>query len=388
MVKEERMKAVLFVLVQVVTTSVQADDICLVGTSKFDGAEKNCTSLLDHCESQNKLVENNVCGKICPSNAYPDAYGEKCVDDSADLRDILMMQDILDILKYQLPDLRSKLDTPGLTQAIRDLEEVPSLGNLNDNDIEILTKALAKMSDVQSSDIILETYYKFFAARVNYRIGRLEEELDKIRDGEDRINSVLRQVINLYNEFVYKIKEVNDQIEKKRDDATEALAGIAIFDNLLEEAKKGNRKLDKPESPLLVLNLLQKNVVEVGNEYKRNGAEKAMNKVLRSLPKLIDIGYSIIRTMTSKNTEYKRKLIEEKIQTALKAVGSISSSFSSRNWDLIRISGSFLEVMEEARDIKEKGFGRRGANMNDGLISDLLVRYQEIRKESCISSSF
>ena len=252
-----------------------------------------CVSLLDHCLGQGRLVGEEGCAGRCPGDSVPDVNGEKCRDDTELVRPVLMMTGLKEILETQLINLRRSLDTSGLGAAIRDIEQIPSLAGLAQGDYEILTDGLATLYNVQNSDIILNTYFKFFTDRLNMRIGRVEDALHETRSGNNKINTVLRNIRNLYKEFVYKIKDLNDEIERKRDSVTEAFTKVAVFDEMLAGVKQEKRSLNTVEMVEGLFAKIKTTFIEVDNEYKANGTKKAVFKTLDSLPGVIRMGVSL-----------------------------------------------------------------------------------------------
>ena len=87
--------------------------------------------------------------------------------------------------------------------------------------------------------------------------------------------------------------EVNDEIEKKRDSVTEALTKVAVFDAMLTGVKTNKKSLDKSKLITDLFSAVQTTVLQVDNEYKRKGTEKAVFKALDSLPEFISIGASL-----------------------------------------------------------------------------------------------
>jgi len=335
-----------------------------------------CVSLLDHCLGQDRLVGEEGCAGRCPGDSVPDVNGEKCRDDTELVRPVLMMTGLKEILETQLINLRRSLDTSGLGAAIRDIEQIPSLAGLAQGDYEILTDGLATLYNVQNSDIILNTYFKFFTDRLNMRIGRVEDALHETRSGNNKINTVLRNIRNLYKEFVYKIKDLNDEIERKRDSVTEAFTKVAVFDEMLAGVKQEKRSLNTVEMVEGLFSKIKTTFIEVDNEYKANGTKKAVFKTLDSLPGVIRMGVSLFNQPDAN----RGREIKNKIQRSLKAVGSISSRLSSANWELIQTAGSFLAMRDQAVKLKAEEFGPRGASVSDDLIAESLSRCRELRE--------
>merc|ERR1712079_637162 len=187
---EERMKKLLKVLLTVqllVLGSAAQKEECPVGTSRFSGG--NCLSLLDHCLGQGRLVAEETCGRKCAAPSVPDVSGGQCRDDSEKLRPILMMTELKDILETQLINLRGSLDTSKLQGAIRDIEDIPSIAGLKEKDYEVLTDALAKLYNVQNSDIVLETYFRYLRDNEYKRKGT-EKAVFKALDSLPRFISI------------------------------------------------------------------------------------------------------------------------------------------------------------------------------------------------------
>jgi len=219
-------------------------------------------------------VEGESCGRECGGNSVPDVYGEQCQDHSARLRPVLLMSGLKEVLETQLISVRGALDTRELGRAIRDIEQIPTIAGLAEKDYEVLTEALEKLYNLQNSDVVLDTHLDFFAERVKTRVGRIEDALHEIRDGNNKANTVLRNIRHLYNDFVYKIKELNDDIKKKRDNAIEALAKLAVFDAMLTGAKQEKRTLDKSALIIDFFSSIQTNYLQVDNEYKKKWNKK------------------------------------------------------------------------------------------------------------------
>ena len=265
--------------------------VSLVGTSTFGGS--TCTSLLDHCLSQGRLVEKESCGRRCSGNSVPDVYGQRCRDDSARLRPVLLMTGLKEVLETQLINLRRALDTSGLRTATRDIEQIPSIGGLARRDYEVVTEALANLYNVQGTDFVLDLYFEYFKKRINTRVTKIENTLYEIQDGENRFNTVLRHIRALYNEFAYKIKDLNDEIERKRNFVTKALTQLALFNEMIAAVKQNRKTLDTSELVVDFFSALQTNYLQIENEYEKNGTRKAIDKVFDGLPGIISIGYSL-----------------------------------------------------------------------------------------------
>jgi len=351
-----------------VLSSAAENRECPVGTSRF-GVSLECRSLLDHCLGQGRLVLQEGCGSKCPAPSVPDVNGEHCRDDSEKLRPILMMLELKETLETQLINLRGSLDTSRLQRAIRDIEEIPSLAGLAAKDYEVLTDALAKLYNVQNSDIILETYFRYLRDRLDTRITRIEDALHETRDGNNKIRTVLRNIKGLSNAFVYKIKDLNDEIEKKRDSVTEALTKVAVFDAMLAGVKQNKKRLDKSKLVTDLFSAVQKTVLQVNNEYEKKGTENAVLEALGSLPRFISIGTSLF-------SPNRREEMENKIQRSLQAVGSVSSQLSSRNWKLIQTSGSLLSLRNRADQLRKEEFGQ----ISEQLIDETLDRCRDLRE--------
>lgn len=314
-------------------------------------------------------MAEETCGRKCAAPSVPDVNGQHCRDDSEKLRPIFMMTELKEILETQLINLRGSLDTSKLQGAIRDIEDIPSIAGLKEKDYEVLTDALAKLYNVQNSDIVLETYFRYLRDRLNVKVTRIEDALQDTRDGNNKIRTVLRNIKGLYHDFVYKIKDLNDEIEKKRDSVTEALTKVAVFDAMLTGVKTNKKSLDKSKLVTDLFSAVQTTVLQVDNEYKRKGTEKAVFKALDSLPEFISIGASLF----SPNN---RAEMENKIQRSLKAVGAVSSQLSSSNWELIQTSGSFLALRNRADQLRKEQFG----NISEQLIDEALDRCRDLRE--------
>ena len=70
--------------------------------------------------------------------------------------------------------------------------------------------------------------------------------------------------------------------------------------------------------------------------------------------------------------------MQNKIRRSLKAVGTISSQLSSRNWELIQTSGSFLSQRNEAEKLRGERFGPNGAVVSESLITEALSRCRDL----------
>ena len=76
-----------------------------------------------------------------------------------------------------------------------------------------------------------------------------------------------------------------------------------------------------------------------------------------------------------------------KLRRSLKAVGAISSQLSSKNWELIQTSGSFLSMRNLAEKLRDEDFGPNGANLSEDLIDETLTRVRDLMELSEILSS-
>ena len=239
------------------------------------------------------MVEKERCGGRCSGNSVPDLYGQRCRDDSERLRPVLLMRGIKEVMESQLINLRRTLDTSGLRSAIRDIKQIPSIAGLAKKDYEVLTEALANLYNVQDTDIALDLYFKYFSTSVNTRITRIENALYDIQNGENRFNTVLRNIKSLYKEFAYKIKDLNAEIERKRNFVTKALTQLAVFDAMLAGVKQNKRTLDTSELVSDFFSTLETNYLQTKNEFEKNGIIKAVDKAFEGLPSIISIGYSL-----------------------------------------------------------------------------------------------
>merc|ERR1719411_558881 len=323
-----------------------------------------------------KELGEEACAGKCSGASVPDVNGEKCRDDSDELRPVLMMTGLKEILETQLINLRRSLDTSGLWGAIRDIEQITSLAGLAAKDYEILTDALATLYNVQDSDIVLNTYFKLLTDSLTIRVGRVEDALRETRSGNNKIRTALRNIKNLYSDFVYKIKDLNDEIERKRVSVTEALTKVAVFDEMLAGVKHNKKTLNKAQLVEDLFSKIKTTVVETDNEYKASGTEKAVFKALDSLPRLINIGASLLIP----SNDNKGREIKSKINQSLRAVGAISSQLSSTSWELIQTSGSFLSLRNQAANLKGEEFGPNGAMISEDLIAESLSRCTELTK--------
>merc|ERR1712062_590667 len=249
----QRMKKSLGLVISLqllVLSSAAQNEECPVGTSKFDGNSVNCISLLDYCLGQGRLVRNDWCGEKCIAPKVPAPNGEICRDDSEILRPVLMMTELKEMMETQLINLRGRLSSRGLSGPIRDIEQISSLAGLtNSRDqgitSELMTDALAKLYTVQDSDILLTTNFRFLKDQVKKRVGNIEEALIDTQSGKNRIRSALRNIRRLYRDFLYKIKEINDDIKVKQDTVTAALTKMAVFNEMLAGVKQNKRNLNK-----------------------------------------------------------------------------------------------------------------------------------------------
>jgi len=358
-----------------VLSSAAQNEECPVGTSKFSGQSAVCVSLLDFCLGQGRVVRNDWCGERCVAPKIPDLNGEACRDDSEILRPVLMMTELKEIMETQLINLRGRLSSRGLSGAIRDIEQIPSLAGLtNSRDqgitSELMTDALAKLYTVQDSDILLTTNFRFLKDQVKKRVGNIEEALIDTQSGKNRIRSALRNIRRLYRDFLYKIKEINDDIKVKQDTVTAALTKVAVFNEMLAGVKQNKRNLNKVQLTKDLFSKIKTTFVEVDNEWKKKGTQKAVDKTLDSLPRLINIGVSLFSSSTAHN----EREIQNRIERSLKAVGAVSSRLSSANWELIQFSGSFLSAMTRNNELKDEEF----QGISGDLIADAVNRCREM----------
>ena len=79
--------------------------------------------------------------------------------------------------------------------------------------------------------------------------------------------------------------------------------------------------------------------------------------------------------------------MEAKLRRSLKAVGTISSRLSSKNWELIQTSGSFLSMRNLAEKLRDEDFGPSGATISEDLIAETLRRVRDLMELSEILSS-
>lgn len=277
------------------------------------------------------------------------------------------MRGIKEVMESQLINLRRTLDTSGLRSAIRDIKQIPSIAGLAKKDYEVLTEALANLYNVQDTDIALDLYFKYFSTSVNTRIERIENALYDIQNGENRFNTVLRNIKSLYKEFAYKIKDLNAEIERKRNFVTKALTQLAVFDAMLAGVKQNKRTLDTSELVSDFFSTLETNYLQTKNEFEKNGIIKAVDKAFEGLPSIISIGYSLF---TADPNEGRR--MENKIRSSLKAVGSLSTQLSSTNWELVQTSGLFLSMRNLAVELKDAEFGPSGPSVTQDLIAESL----------------
>jgi len=357
-----------------VLSSAAQNEECPVGTSKFSGQSAVCVSLLDFCLGQGRVVRNDWCGERCVPPKIPDLNGEACRDDSEILRPVLMMTELKEIMETQLINLRGRLSSRGLSGAIRDIEQIPSLAGLtNSRDqgitSELMTDALAKLYTVQDSDILLTTNFRFLKDQVKKRVGNIEEALDT-QSGKNRIRSALRNIRRLYRDSLYKIKEINDDIKVKQDTVTAALTKVAVFNEMLAGVKQNKRNLNKVQLTKDLFSKIKTTFVEVDNEWKKKGTQKAVDKTLDSLPRLINIGVSLFSSSSAHN----EREIQNRIERSLKAVGAFTSRLSSANWELIQFSGSFLSALTRNDELKKQEF----QGISGDLIADALSRCMEM----------
>merc|ERR1711923_186036 len=367
-----RMKKSLSLLISLqllILSSAAQNEECPVGTSKFSGQSDVCVSLLDFCLGQGRVVRNDWCGERCVPPKIPDPNGEACRDDSEILRPVLMMTELKEMMETQLIDLRERLSSRGLSGAIRDIEQIPSLAGLtNSRDqgitSELMTDALAKLYTVQDSDILLTTNFRFLKDQVEKRVGNIEKALYDTQSGKNRIKSALRNIRRLHRDFLSKIKDINDDIKVKQDTVTAALTKVAVFNEMLAGVKQNRRNLNKLQLTKDLFSKIKTTFVEVDNEWKKNGTQKAVDKTLDSLPRLINIGVSLFSSSTAHN----EREIKDRIERSLKAVGAVSSRLSSANWELIQFSGSFVAAITRNQELKDEEFhGISGDLMADAL---------------------
>ena len=79
--------------------------------------------------------------------------------------------------------------------------------------------------------------------------------------------------------------------------------------------------------------------------------------------------------------------MEAKLRRSLKAVGTISSRLSSKNWELIQTSGSFLSMRNLAEKLRDEDFGESGAKLSEDLIDEAFTRVRDLMELSEILSS-
>merc|ERR1739836_316650 len=312
------------------------------------------------------------CGERCVPPKIPDLNGEACRDDSEILRPVLMMTELKEIMETQLINLRGRLSSRGLSGPIRDIEQISSLTGLtNSRDqgitSELMTDALARLYTVQDSDILLTTYFRFLTQQVKKRVGNIEEALHDTQSGKNRIRSALRNIRRLYRDFLSKI---NDDIKVKQDTVTAALTKVAVFNEMLAGVKQNKRNLNKVQLTKDLFSKIKSTFVEVDNEWKKKGTQKAVDKTLDSLPRLINIGVSLFSSSSAHN----EREIQNRIERSLKAVGAVTSRLSSANWELIQFSGSFLSAMTRNNELKKQEF----QGISGDLIADALSRCREM----------
>merc|ERR1712079_237500 len=279
---------------------------------------------------------------------------------------VLMMTELKEMMETQLINLRGRLSSRGLSGAIRDIEQISSLTGLtNSRDrgitSELLTDAVAKLYNVQDSDIVLSTYFRYLTGQVKKRVEKIEKALYETQSGNIKIRTVLRNIKNLYSDFLYEIK---DEIKAKQDSVTAALTKVAVFNEMLAGVKENKRNLYKSQLVEDLFSKIKTTFVEVDNEWKKNGTRKAVGKTLDSLPRLIDIGVSLFSSSTAHN----EREIKDKIERSLTAVGAVSSRLSSANWELIQFSGSFLSAQNRANELRNEEFH----GISGDLIADTL----------------
>merc|ERR1712088_554468 len=292
-----RMKKSLSLLISLqllVLSSAAQNEECPVGTSKFSGQSAVCVSLLDFCLGQGRVVRDDWCGERCVAPKIPDPNGEVCRDDSEILRPVLMMTELKEMMETQLINLRGRLSSRGLSGAIRDIEQISSLTGLtNSRDrgitTELLTDAVAKLYNVQDSDIVLTTYFRYLTGQVKKRVEKIEKALYETQSGNIKIRTVLRHIKNLYSDFLYKIKEINDEIKAKQDSVTAALTKVAVFNEMLAGVKQNKRNLYKSQLVEDLFSKIKTTFVEVDNEWKKNGTRKAVDKILEFLSSALQL---------------------------------------------------------------------------------------------------
>merc|ERR1712024_424383 len=248
-----------------VLSSAARNEECPVGTSKFSGQSAVCVSLLDFCLGQGRVVRDDWGGERCVAPKIPDPNGEVCRDDSEILRPVLMMTELKEMMETQLINLRGRLSSRGLSGAIRDIEQISSLTGLtNSRDrgitSELLTDAVAKLYNVQDSDIVLNTHFRYLNQSINQsinqsyltfivkkRVEKIEKALYETQSGNIKIQTVLRNIKLLNRDFLYKSKEINDEIKAKQDSVTAALTKVAVFNEMLVGVKQNKRNLYKSQ---------------------------------------------------------------------------------------------------------------------------------------------
>merc|ERR1712073_256235 len=288
---------------------------------------------------------------------------------------VLMMTELKEMMETQLINLRGRLSSRGLSGAIRDIEQISSLTGLtNSRDrgitSELLTDAVAKLYNVQDSDIVLNTYFRYLTSQVKKRVEKIEKALYETQSGNIKISNVLRHIRNLYHDFLYKSKEINDEIKAKQDSVTAALTKVAVFNEMLAGVKQNKRNLYKSQLVEDLFSKIKTTFVQVDNEWKKNGTRKAVDKTLDSLPGLIDIGVSLFSSSTAHN----EREIKDRIERSLKAVGAVSSRLSSANWELIQFSGSFVSAITRNEELKKQEF----QGISGDLIADALSRCRDM----------
>ena len=160
---------------------------------------------------------------------------------------------------------------------------------------------MIKLYTVQDSDILLTTNLRFLKDQVKKRVGNIEEALIDTQSGKNRIRSALRNIRRLYRDFLYKIKEINDDIKVKQDTVTAALTKVAVFNEMLAGVKQNKRNLNKVQLTKDLFSKIKTTFVEVDNEWKKKGTQKAVDKTLDSLPRLINIGVSLFSSSSAHN---------------------------------------------------------------------------------------
>merc|ERR1712203_712499 len=186
------------------------------------------------------------------------------------------MTELKEMMETQLINLRGRLSSRGLSGAIRDIEQISSLAGLTNSRDQGITSELLT----------------------------------------DAGQTVRRNIVRLHRDFLYKVKEINDQIKAKQDSVTAALTKVAVFNEMLAGVKENKRNLNKVQLVGDLFSKIKTTFVQVDNEWKKNGTQKAVDKTLDSLPRLIKIGVSLFSSSTANN----EREIKNKIERSLKAV--------------------------------------------------------------------